>query len=435
MPNLVITNRCNLSCPFCFASEYRADGSAGAAQSMTLEEFRAQLEFVGTDTVRFCGGEPTLHPEFPAMLSEALAPAERRVLLMTNGLWPTSVRQQIAALPRRQANKITYLVNVLEPGLYGNGQQTLLEQALEVMDRRRVTLGVTLYRPDFDIKPLLALAERYRINHLRYSVAAPNITDPRSWQVEPKRDFPGLAGLVYRLFREARTRGLRVHSDCGYIPPCMFTSEQLVELRCDGDTHEALSFRCSGPVDIGPGGEAWRCYGLYASVRANTGEFARGAELAAHFERRTQLLDDQLLFDECADCLHRRQGTCGGGCYAFRVERTLAERAHASGVSLADDEGLLTAVPWLEEETLHLWQRAGQSVWMLREADGTWAELQLNELEHRVISACDGSRSLSAIVEEVREHGPRAVVAQDVARIVRRLYEQGAIALAHSPGL
>ena len=39
MPNLVITNTCNLRCPFCFASEYRADAGERAAARMTIEEF------------------------------------------------------------------------------------------------------------------------------------------------------------------------------------------------------------------------------------------------------------------------------------------------------------------------------------------------------------------------------------------------------------
>ena len=39
---------------------------------MSLEEFTAQVEFAGADTVRFCGGEPTLHPDFTAMLDFAL---------------------------------------------------------------------------------------------------------------------------------------------------------------------------------------------------------------------------------------------------------------------------------------------------------------------------------------------------------------------------
>ena len=58
MANLIITNACNLSCPFCFASEYLADGDAVGAQRMELPEYRQHLAFLGDNAGRFCGGEP-----------------------------------------------------------------------------------------------------------------------------------------------------------------------------------------------------------------------------------------------------------------------------------------------------------------------------------------------------------------------------------------
>ncbi|MFC1611607.1 radical SAM protein, partial [Myxococcota bacterium] len=87
MPNLIITNACNLSCPFCFASEYRVSEPSRVSQ-MSVEELQTQIGFAGVDTVRFCGGEPTLHPDFVEMLTITLDPPGRRAFVMTNGLWP-----------------------------------------------------------------------------------------------------------------------------------------------------------------------------------------------------------------------------------------------------------------------------------------------------------------------------------------------------------
>src|SRR5688500_10312168 len=98
MPNFIITNTCNLSCPFCFASEHMDGEASGSTARMSLEEFRRQLGFAGVQVVRFCGGEPTLHPDFIEMLTLALAEPRRMVFLMTNGVWPKPVWEHIRRL-------------------------------------------------------------------------------------------------------------------------------------------------------------------------------------------------------------------------------------------------------------------------------------------------------------------------------------------------
>jgi radical SAM protein with 4Fe4S-binding SPASM domain len=426
MPNLVITNRCNLRCPFCFAREYRADDTAASAATMSLAEFRQQVDLAGADTVRFCGGEPTLHPHFVEMLALALARPQGRAFLMTNGLWSESLRSHVRQLARAQKARLTYLVNVLEPELYSGRERECLADTLRAMDADRVTLGVTIYRPGFDWEPLVALAERFGISHLRYSIAAPTVTDPRSWNIEPARDFPALAAIVVALTREAHRRKLRIQSDCGYIPPCMFTKEELDVLR-DGASGEApLEFRCHGPVDVGPDGEAWRCYGLYSLLRAKVGDFADLGRVATHFEQQTDLLAEHLLFDACGDC-RLRGNICGGGCFAFRLVRALRTAAQASGVSVDDDAELAAAVPRVNADNLKVIEHAGRALVMLREADGTWARLPLSALDARIVLACDGTRTVGELMVAVGHE--QGLTLDSVARLIRQLVTQAGIAL------
>lgn len=430
MPNLVITNACNLRCPFCFASEYRC-GEQSRAARMTLDELGAQIEFAGVDTARFCGGEPTLHPEFTAMLDLALAPARRRVFIMTNGLWPAPVREHLAGQGPQRGARITYLLNVLEPDLYTEPQRQSLWATLAALEPHRVTLGFTLYKTVFDHTGVRALAERFGIRNLRYSIAAPTVTDPRSWNVDPERDFPSLAEVVFRLEIQARAEGIELQSDCGYIPPCMFDPEALAGLLRHEPEASADRFHCQGPIDIGPGGEAWRCYGLYSTLRARTGDFRHGGELAAHFEERLQTLAGRLLFDACADCDWQRRGVCGGGCHAFRAVRALRARADAGDIAIADDARLREAVVVVDEQRLHFFMGAGGTRVMLQEADGTWAEVGTTPAEIEVLRACDGTRTVGAIVERVRHSAEAAAI---VARTIRRFYELGALGLKPGTG-
>lgn len=424
MPNLVITNACNLGCPFCFATEYRATPGP-CVSMMTLAELGLLLDYQGDGQVRFCGGEPTLHPEFLSMVHLCRVQRGLKVLVMSNGLWPDVVRHHVASLPSPALRGMTYLINVLEPGLYSEEQQGSLDATLSVLPPRAVTLGFTIYKPSFDPTHVLDLATRHGVDHLRYSIAAPNITDPATWTLDPARDFRGLAELVYHFVKEARRRGLHVQSDCGYLPPCMFTTHQREVLVKRGGTR--LRFSCDGPVDIGPGGEAWRCYGLYSVVRAHTGEFSTARQLAADLERRTRWFKDRFLFDHCRACDWLECGECGGGCHAFRVAQSLRKKAQARGLSSLEDAVMMTVVPRLVPNRLHLWNRGEAGDWMVSQ-HGEWESLRTSAVEDGVLRASDGVRSMADIVTHLQRGMPGVGVA-GVARTLRKLFELGVVEL------
>jgi uncharacterized radical SAM superfamily Fe-S cluster-containing enzyme len=81
-----ITDNCNLRCPVCFA--------ASGPERLThkpLEEVFAMLDAVVAnegepDVVQLSGGEPTLHPDFFAILDAARARPIRHLMINTNGI-------------------------------------------------------------------------------------------------------------------------------------------------------------------------------------------------------------------------------------------------------------------------------------------------------------------------------------------------------------
>lgn len=81
-----ITDHCNLDCPICYAS------SGTHRQSYrSLEHVERMLDAVvhnegQPDVVQISGGEPTLHPDFFAILDAAQARPIRHVMVNTNGL-------------------------------------------------------------------------------------------------------------------------------------------------------------------------------------------------------------------------------------------------------------------------------------------------------------------------------------------------------------
>lgn len=81
-----ITDRCNLSCPTCYAMS-----SPHYGRHRTLEEVERMLDIIVAnegkpDVVQISGGEPTIHPDFFAILDIAKTKPIRHLMVNTNGI-------------------------------------------------------------------------------------------------------------------------------------------------------------------------------------------------------------------------------------------------------------------------------------------------------------------------------------------------------------
>ena len=83
---LEVTDRCNLSCPVCYASSgpHREETRDLATIEKMLDAIVANE--VEPDVVQISGGEPTLHPDFFAILDAARRRPIKHLMLNTNGL-------------------------------------------------------------------------------------------------------------------------------------------------------------------------------------------------------------------------------------------------------------------------------------------------------------------------------------------------------------
>lgn len=81
-----ITDRCNLQCPVCYASS-----GPQAGKHKSLSEITAMLDAVvanegEADVVQLSGGEPTLHPQFWAIIDAVRARPIKHLMINTNGI-------------------------------------------------------------------------------------------------------------------------------------------------------------------------------------------------------------------------------------------------------------------------------------------------------------------------------------------------------------
>jgi uncharacterized radical SAM superfamily Fe-S cluster-containing enzyme len=81
-----VTDRCNLTCPTCYASSSPTHG-----RHRTLQEIEAMLDAIvasegNPDVVQLSGGEPTVHPDFFAILDLAKSRPIKHLMVNTNGI-------------------------------------------------------------------------------------------------------------------------------------------------------------------------------------------------------------------------------------------------------------------------------------------------------------------------------------------------------------
>lgn len=98
-----ITDRCNLTCPVCYAGS----STAPHLKHRSLDEVKAMLDATVAnegepDVVQLSGGEPTLHPQFFEILDECRKRPIRHLMVNTNGL-------RIATEPGFAERLATYL--------------------------------------------------------------------------------------------------------------------------------------------------------------------------------------------------------------------------------------------------------------------------------------------------------------------------------------
>jgi uncharacterized radical SAM superfamily Fe-S cluster-containing enzyme len=148
-----VTDHCNLACPICYA-----DSGPHRPGFRSLAEIEAMLDAcvaneVEPDVVQISGGEPTLHPDFFAILDMAKARPIKHLMVNTNGI-------RIAREPEFAARLASYapglevylqfdsLRSEVHKRLRGKDLVKVREQALAALNRHNLstTLVVTLMK-------------------------------------------------------------------------------------------------------------------------------------------------------------------------------------------------------------------------------------------------------------------------------------------------
>ena len=159
MPNISLTFRCNLRCPYCFAREF-VDAKSG---DISLDNFNTALEFLTKDNaihLGLIGGEPTLHPQFEEILQQVIDhPKVSAATVFTNGVLLDRYTDLLAH------PKISLLVNWNTPNLLGEKAFKAIQDNVDTLIfkhqmQHRLNLGLNVADGSLDYRYMLDLLKR-----------------------------------------------------------------------------------------------------------------------------------------------------------------------------------------------------------------------------------------------------------------------------------
>lgn len=304
--NILFTDYCDQRCDYCFA-QGKLDPRKRTQSHISLENLGIAIDFLKRSkrsNVGVIGGEPTLHPEFRFCL-QMLIDSKLKVLLFTHGLMDPKNMEFLHDTPEEL---ISMLFNVNEVSSYSRSKIDILENNLAAL-RHRVTLGFTIARSDFSLQYHLDLIARYELQPVvRLGIAAPIWGE--SNQHVSLAEHPYVAEQITAWSYKCEKAGVQLSFDCGFLL-CSFTNEQLGQLCRMGSF---LTAHCSGPIDVGPELDVWRCFATSMIWNKKLNDFSTIDEINDYFTRKFNKFRSIGSLDECFTCPKLPSGLCAGGC-------------------------------------------------------------------------------------------------------------------------
>ena len=325
MPNVLFTQTCTRSCPYCFAKKHLSDAAPSDIISWENLIYLADF-FIASGERRFqiLGGEPTLHPDFNDMVAYLL---ERGfgINVFTNGIMNDRKLNEAAAIFSHIApDRLSFTCNLNEPK---STPQSLSES--ESVKRflsafgERITPGFNIYRLDFDLKFIFDYINEYGLNRtIRIGLAHP-IAGKKNRFIQPG----DIKNVIDRLFSYAPLmERLRIKPglDCGF-PLCRFSEDQLGWLYRNTGGH--YDFGCAPVIDIGPDMSIWPCFPLSDFHKKTVFEFNSIQEIFNYYEsiHNKVRIEAGGIYEECDNCKYREENICKGGCLAHSLNHFLNE--------------------------------------------------------------------------------------------------------------
>ncbi len=328
-----VTYRCNLSCRHCYAK-----GLSQNSEDMSIDEFDRLAEWavkMGWKTLRFIGGEPTVHPRFGDILRRCFQ-NRTRVNMSTNNVFSPEI---LPLLRDPLFEEVSVHYN--SPEFLGRDNTARFYENLDYFLKNRIRFGFSfpLDGQRSGLEGLVRDLDKYRPAYLRVNLPLPGL-----YRDSTKELFES-AESVYEEILTLRKKCLPFKVPFFMyhpVPECLFSPEQWQELKAFSSFF--VFHRCplgikndyGIMVTVNPDLSFFPCPVL-SMKRENILSFNSRRQISECF--REELIENMLrpLKDDCRKCeagkkfvagvsggLSERQffrnGGCQGGCLRFRWE-------------------------------------------------------------------------------------------------------------------
>jgi len=313
MASIVLTNKCNLQCPYCFAGMLTAEG----IKYFTVEDFIKALNFIKTtpgERLGIVGGEPTIHPKLGEFIKIINNDNDiHHCIMFTNGI---ELEKYIDLL----SEKFALLINCNTPENLGSSFSKLENSIKQLVKAgmNRFTLGINLYKLDMDFDYIFELLKAAGHKSVRFSSA---ISAYEKINSENMLDTLRKYNDILLRFSEACIKHEIIPSfDCGSVPPFCIRDINLkraqlklneIAKKYHDNSNIFGMMHCGAQIDILPDLTAVRsiCFPYYEGVHID--KFENINQMKQYFyDEIDSYMGRMYASEECKECIYRKRGQC-----------------------------------------------------------------------------------------------------------------------------
>lgn len=324
MANVLLTETCVRSCPYCFAKQYMSEGDVD--DSLTWDNLIYIADFLESSEekhISLLGGEPLLHP-YIAEFIEYLDQRGFMITVFTSGIMTPGKLEEFTSKIHAHGPelKLIFVVNVNEPRFSPKSEVEKVKKFLEQFGERS-SLSFNIYRLDFQMEFLKDYIIDYGlIRRVRLGLAHP-IPGSKNLYIKPT-DFSQVRNTLMSVFPSMSEIGIIPGFDCGF-PMCMFSDDDLGKLH--KYTHGQMEFLCGPAIDIGTDLSCWSCFPLSNFHKKSLFDFSNYQEIVQFYGNEMHLTrkEERGIYVECDSCSNYNNNLCSGGCLAHVLNGFIME--------------------------------------------------------------------------------------------------------------